>query len=93
MEIQKIPSALSAEISTNKGQQAPTQAGAAVVTTAPKQATISKDWQLLEKSQNALHALDDIDTDKVSALRESLKNGSFELDLEKIAEQMLNQHG
>jgi negative regulator of flagellin synthesis FlgM len=93
MEIQKIPSAISTEINTNKGQQAPTQAGTPVVTAVAKQASISKDWQLLEKSQTALHALDDIDTDKVSALRESLKNGSFELDLEKIAEQMLNQHG
>ncbi|MBB1268382.1 flagellar biosynthesis anti-sigma factor FlgM [Shewanella sp. SR44-3] len=93
MEIQKIHSALSAEIGSNKGKQAPAQAQSSVVTAAPKQATISKDWQLLEKSHDALQALDDVDTDKVNALRESLKSGAFKLDLEQIAEKMLNQHG
>lgn len=102
MEIQKIHNPISSDaISTNSisselraSQQKSSQMAQADVTAhAPKQASISQDWQLLEKSQLALQALDDVDTDKVNALREAIKNGDFNLDLAQIADKMIKQHG
>lgn len=92
MEIQKIHSAINAEIgvSKRKTDQVPQ---AEVATPAQKPASISQDWQLLEKSHLALQQLADVDTDKVNALRASIANGSFTLDLAEIAEKMLKQHG
>ncbi|QDE30285.1 flagellar biosynthesis anti-sigma factor FlgM [Shewanella polaris] len=96
MEIQKIHStintdSISTEVRANKHKNNQTTQ-TETATPAPKQG-ISQYWQLLEKSQVALQMLDDVDTDKVNALRDAIKNGDFNLDLAQIAEKMIKQHG
>jgi negative regulator of flagellin synthesis FlgM len=100
MEIQKIHSTISTDsISTevrahkHKNNQTLQTLQTEVVTSAPKQTSISQDWQLLEKSQVALQSLDDVDTNKVNALRDAINNGDFNLDLAQVAEKMMKQHG
>lgn len=95
MEINKINSAIGAEIGAKKSNvnaQA-TPAPQSAATPLPAQLSISQDWQSLEQSQQALQQLDDMDHDKIAALRQSLQDGSFSLDLDLIADKMLNQHG
>ncbi|KVW99801.1 flagellar biosynthesis anti-sigma factor FlgM [Shewanella frigidimarina] len=97
MEIQKIHStistdSISTEVRAHKHKNNQTLQ-TEVVTSAPKQTSISQDWQLLEKSQVALQSLDDVDTNKVNALRDAINNGDFNLDLAQVAEKMMKQHG
>ncbi|QFU20481.1 flagellar biosynthesis anti-sigma factor FlgM [Shewanella eurypsychrophilus] len=94
MEIQKINSAISTEISTKKEQtQTPIQADKNERTEIPTQKTVSDDWQLMSRSQPELQQLDEVDQTKIDELRQSLKTGTFKLDLDAISEAMLQQHG
>lgn len=95
MEINKINSAIGAEIGAKKSNVNAQTAPAPEAATPPvsAQLSISQDWQSLEQSQQALQQLDDVDHDKIAALRQSLQDGSFSVDLDLIADKMLNQHG
>ncbi|MCE9686236.1 flagellar biosynthesis anti-sigma factor FlgM [Shewanella sp. AS16] len=90
MEIHKIGSTLSTEMTSGKSRaSAPPQE----ISHLPPQQVISQDWQLLEQSQQDLGQLADVDSAKVDALRQALKDGSFDLDLSAIADKMISQHG
>lgn len=95
MEISKINSTIGAEIGANKSNVTAQDTPKPQSTTrsVPAQLSISQDWQSLEQSQQELQQLDDVDLDKIAALRQSLQEGSFSLDLDLIADKMLNQHG
>ncbi|NRD72002.1 flagellar biosynthesis anti-sigma factor FlgM [Shewanella sp. VB17] len=93
MEIQKINGAISADISTKKEpvtSPKPTE-------TAPKlqlaHKSVSDDWKMLASSQQALQQMDDMDQTKMLEIRQSLRGGTFTLDIDAIAEAMLSQHG
>lgn len=96
MEINKINSALNAEVGSSLGQTAtkaelkPVESQVRQIAT-PK--AVSEDWELLARSQPQLEIMDDVDQAKVDALRQSLKDGTFDLDLAKVTEAMFNQHG
>lgn len=94
MEIQKINSAISTEINTKKGlvQQPVKQENADKPMTA-EQKVVSDDWQLLAGSQSALEQIDDVNQARVDEIRQSLKAGTFKLDLDAISDAMLQQHG
>ena len=53
---------------------------------------VSKDHQLIEDAKQELSTLPDFDMDKVASLRKSLKDGSFDLNLDKITDAILSQH-
>ncbi|WP_298774699.1 flagellar biosynthesis anti-sigma factor FlgM [uncultured Shewanella sp.] len=96
MEINKINSALNAEVGSSLGQTA-TKAELKPVENQVRQIAtpkaVSEDWELLARSQTQLEKMDDVDQAKVDALRQSLKDGTFDLDLGKVTEAMFNQHG
>lgn len=94
MEIQKINSAISTEIGTKKGQaQLPVQQDTVGKPVSIEQKVVSDDWQLLTGSQSELEQIEDIDQTKIDEIRQSLKAGTFKLDLGAISEAMLQQHG
>ncbi|MCL1124791.1 flagellar biosynthesis anti-sigma factor FlgM [Shewanella surugensis] len=96
MEINKINSALNAEVgasmsqTSTKAEPQPAQSQVKPIAT-PK--AVSDDWELLARSQPQLQQIDDVDQAKVDQLRQSLKDGTFDLNLGKVAEAMFNQHG
>ncbi|WP_299489609.1 flagellar biosynthesis anti-sigma factor FlgM [uncultured Shewanella sp.] len=96
MEINKINSALNAEVGASMGQTS-TKAEPKPVDNQVRQIAtpkaVSEDWELLARSQPQLQQIDGVDQAKVDALRQSLKDGTFDLDLGKITEAMINQHG
>lgn len=53
---------------------------------------VSNDHQLLENVKQELAKVPDVDEQKVSFIRNALKNGTFELDFDKISEAILAQH-
>ncbi|MFT5787985.1 MAG: negative regulator of flagellin synthesis FlgM [Shewanella sp.] len=95
MDISKISSMLNADMGMSKSK---TQSAVPVPekpAAAPIQAQqeVSEDCRLLEHTQNSLEQLPDFDLSRVEQLRQSLVDGSFELDLEQLAETMVQQHG
>lgn len=96
MEINKINSALNTEVgasmsnTSTKAEQQPVQSQVRQIAT-PK--AVSDDWELLAQTQPQLQQIDEVDQAKVDQLRQSLKDGTFDLDLGKTAEAMFNQHG
>ncbi len=91
MEINKLSSNFPASLATAKSPVNTPEGHAAPL---PKQReAISDDWQLLEQAEQELAGLSDVDMDKVNALRSALTEGRFELDLNDLAQSMLEQHG
>ncbi|RTR38294.1 flagellar biosynthesis anti-sigma factor FlgM [Shewanella canadensis] len=94
MEINKINSALSTEISTKKESATlPELKDKKPVSQALPQKAVSDDWHLLARSQTQLQQIEDVDRTKMAEIRQSLRDGSFELNLAAISESMLQQHG
>lgn len=95
MEINKINSTINAEMGTSKskthsaGQPLPTPVAGGI----KPQQEVSEDCRLIEYSQQRLEQLPDFDLAKVAEVRQSLIDGSFDLDLEKLTEAMVAQHG
>ncbi|MCL2915052.1 flagellar biosynthesis anti-sigma factor FlgM [Shewanella corallii] len=77
----------------NSQKSAAPQQAKAEVKTAGNEPAVSQDWRLLEQGHEELKSTSDFDADKVAALRQSLKDGSFDLDVGLIAGAMLRQHG
>ncbi|MBY5920014.1 flagellar biosynthesis anti-sigma factor FlgM [Ferrimonas balearica] len=91
MEINKLSSNFPASLAAQKSPISSPETSAAPL---PKQKdAISEDWQLLEQAEQELATLNDVDMDKVNALRSALSEGRFELDLNDLAQSMLEQHG
>ena len=94
MEINKINSALSTEISTRKESATlPELTDKKPVPQGLPQKAVSDDWHLLARSQPQLQQIEDVDRTKMADIRQSLRDGSFELNIEAISEAMLQQHG
>lgn len=92
MEISKVRGAISTQVATSKNN------GAVVQPLTPKVETyqasaVSHDCKLIEHAKAQLEQLPDIDTAKVAEIRQSLIDGSFDLDLDKLTDAMVQQHG
>ncbi|MDO6679622.1 MULTISPECIES: flagellar biosynthesis anti-sigma factor FlgM [unclassified Shewanella] len=96
MDINKISSPVTADMGTTKSKASNTPQPE-VAELKPRQMptpnAVSDDWQLIEKTQPQLAQVSDFDADKVAELRQALKEGSFSLDIAKIAEAMKQNHG
>ncbi|ABZ78785.1 conserved hypothetical protein [Shewanella halifaxensis HAW-EB4] len=95
MEINKINSTINAEMGTSKSK---TQGfiqplETPVFAEIKPQQEVSADCRLIEHSQQSLEQLPDFDLAKVAEVRQSLIDGSFELDIDKLADAMVLQHG
>lgn len=53
---------------------------------------VSSDHNLIKSAKKELSKIPDIDFEKVKALRKSLKDGTFDLDINKICDGILAQH-
>ncbi|PKG56089.1 flagellar biosynthesis anti-sigma factor FlgM [Shewanella sp. Choline-02u-19] len=95
MEISKVSSTISADMgmSKSKTQSAIPVPEKPVATPIKAQQEVSEDCRLLEHTKHSLEQLPDFDLSKVEQLRQSLVDGSFELNLEELAETMVQQHG
>ena len=95
MEINKINSTINAEMGTSKSKtQSLLQPQEIPVSAQIKpQQEVSADCRLIEHSQHRLEQLPDFDLAKVAEVRQSLIDGSFDLDLEKLTDAMVLQHG
>ncbi|MGI2258609.1 flagellar biosynthesis anti-sigma factor FlgM [Shewanella sp. GXUN23E] len=90
MEIRKTTTPAVTLVSGQK--PASTQVKQAESQPAKQQTAVSQDWHLLEQGHEQLKTTSDFDADKVAALRQSLKEGTFDLDVSQIASAMLRQH-
>ncbi|BDM62725.1 hypothetical protein NFHSH190041_01770 [Shewanella sp. NFH-SH190041] len=61
--------------------------------TAASEQSVSHDWHMLEQAHDDLKQTSDFDAEKVAAIRQSLRDGSFDLDIGAISQAMLRQHG
>ncbi|MBQ4890134.1 flagellar biosynthesis anti-sigma factor FlgM [Shewanella sp. UCD-FRSSP16_17] len=96
MDINKISSAVTADMGTTKSKSNTSQQHEVAelkTRKMPVQSTVSDDWKLIEKNQPNLADMDDFDAAKVAELRQALQNGTFSLDVKKIAEAMKQNHG
>ncbi|MEC4725919.1 flagellar biosynthesis anti-sigma factor FlgM [Shewanella sp. D64] len=93
MEIQKINSAISADIGTRKGAVKTPDSPEKVQILQPEQKVVSDDCKLLASSLEELEQIEDVDQAKMLEIRQSLRDGSFKLDIDVISEAMLKQHG
>lgn len=73
------------------GKDAPAQAEAPPAKGGKDQVVISEQAQGLRKLQASIGDLPDTDSNRVSALRQAIADGKFEINAERIAENMLNQ--
>lgn len=55
--------------------------------------SVSCEHRLLDDIKQELSKVPDFDAEKVSFIKNALKNGTFELDIDKISEAILEQHG
>ncbi len=95
MEINKINSTINTEMGTNRSKTysfiQPQETPAAVVK--KPQAEVSEDCKLIANNQPELEQLPDVDLKKVAEIRQSLMDGSFDLDINKMVDAMVQQHG
>ncbi|MBM7072865.1 flagellar biosynthesis anti-sigma factor FlgM [Shewanella sp. 202IG2-18] len=64
-----------------------------VITSESDPAKISRDFEVLSQAQQQLSSIAEVNLEKVAAVQQSIKDRSFSIDLEKIAESMSKQHG
>ncbi|WP_028108947.1 flagellar biosynthesis anti-sigma factor FlgM [Ferrimonas futtsuensis] len=55
--------------------------------------SVSQQWQQLNQASKELDELDSVDRNKVAALQAELSTEGYPIDLNRIAEAMLEQHG
>ncbi|ABV85406.1 flagellar biosynthesis anti-sigma factor FlgM [Shewanella pealeana] len=94
MEINKVNSTVNTEMGTNRSKTfslVQPQEPQAVVK--KPQAEVSDDCKLIAHNQPQLEQLADVDLDKVAQIRQSLIDGSFEIDIDKMVDAMVQQHG
>ncbi|MBY5991984.1 flagellar biosynthesis anti-sigma factor FlgM [Ferrimonas balearica] len=91
MEINKLSANYPTNLSAEKKPVAPAEARP--VSPQASKESISGDWQLLEQAEQELATIDEVDMDKVNALRAALSEGRFDLNLADLAQSMLEQHG
>lgn len=64
-----------------------------VITSESTPAKISHDFEVLSQAQQQLSSIAEVNLEKVAAVQQSIKGGSFSIDLEQIADAMSKQHG
>ena len=92
MEISKLNSTIHTELAMSKSKTPVIPLAEASAVIKPQQ-EVSDDCRLIESAQPQLEQLPDFDLGKVAQIRQSLIDGSFELNLEQLAETMVQQHG
>ncbi|MGS0682051.1 flagellar biosynthesis anti-sigma factor FlgM [Shewanella sp. 125m-7] len=95
MEINKINSTINTEMGTSRSKThsfSQPQQPQTVVVKKP-QAEVSDDCKLIAHNQPQLEQLPDVDQEKVAEIRQSLIDGSFEIDIAKMVDAMVQQHG
>lgn len=95
MEINKINSTINTEMGTSRSKTSSfvlPQETQAVVAQKP-QAEVSDDCKLIAHNQPQLAEMDDVDLDKVAEIRQSLIDGSFDIDIEQMVDAIVQQHG
>ncbi|BDY05683.1 flagellar biosynthesis anti-sigma factor FlgM [Ferrimonas sp. YFM] len=55
--------------------------------------SVSQEWQQLNQASKELDEMDSVDRNKVAALQAELSTEGYPIDLELIAEAMLEEHG
>ncbi|GIU14757.1 MULTISPECIES: flagellar biosynthesis anti-sigma factor FlgM [unclassified Shewanella] len=95
MEINKVNSTINTEMGTNRSKTFSLVQPQEPQTVAAKkpQAEVSDDCKLIAHNQPQLEQLPDVDLDKVAQIRQSLIDGSFEVDIAKMVDAMVQQHG
>lgn len=93
MEINKAYNTRIAELNNEKAPLKPAAPEKVTTVKANQAINISSDWQLVENGLEKLQQVNDVDLAKVQALRESLQQGNFKIDLSQVSEKMINQHG
>ncbi len=68
------------------------ESGSAAVTETDT-AKISQDFEILSQARRALSTISEVNSQRVAEVRQSVTEGSFNLDLERVAEAMFRQHG
>ncbi|MAZ88287.1 MAG: flagellar biosynthesis anti-sigma factor FlgM [Cellvibrionaceae bacterium] len=59
--------------------------------TAKPEVSLSSQAQTLNRLESNIQAADDVDSDRVAAIQKAIADGSFEINAERIAENMLSQ--
>ena len=93
MEINKINSAMSTEMGTSKSSKGTVQPLKPSSNVAKAAAVVSDDCKLIDHAKSRLAQLPDVDMVKVAEVRQSLIEGNFDLNLDKVADAMVLQHG
>ena len=93
MEISKFnqPSPVTTA-TTNTAKTAVNPESTPASVTQTNQAKISHDFAVLSQAQQALNDIPEVDLERVAQVQQSIKDGSFSIDLEQIAEVMSQQH-
>ncbi|WP_281171335.1 flagellar biosynthesis anti-sigma factor FlgM [Ferrimonas kyonanensis] len=55
--------------------------------------TVSQEWQQLNQASKELDEMDSVDYNKVAQLQAELATEGYPIDLDRIAEAMLEEHG
>ncbi|WP_417347623.1 flagellar biosynthesis anti-sigma factor FlgM [Ferrimonas sp.] len=55
--------------------------------------SVSQQWQQLNQASKELDEMDSVDRNKIAALQAELSTEGYPIDLEQIAEAMLEEHG
>ncbi|TKB47789.1 flagellar biosynthesis anti-sigma factor FlgM [Ferrimonas sediminicola] len=55
--------------------------------------SVSQEWQQLNQASKELDEMDSIDRNRIAALQAELSTEGYPIDLERIAEAMLEEHG
>lgn len=80
----------SSAVSTT-GKKEQTSSSAVEVEKNKDNVVLSEGAQRLNRLQANINSLPDVDVERVAALREAIANGKFEINADRIAENMLNQ--
>ena len=79
----------SAAVSTGKKDQAPSSAVEAK--TSKDNVVLSEGAQRLNRLEANIASLPDVDSERVAAIKDAIASGRFEINAQRIAENMLNQ--
>lgn len=93
MEINKINSTINTEMGTNKSNRGAVQPLKVSAEVAAATAVVSDDCKLIAHGKSRLEQLPDVDMAKVAEVRQSLIDGSFDLNIDKLTDAMVLQHG
>jgi len=77
--------------SANTGTDAKSAPAKAATTGGPDNVSLSQEAQTLARLEAKINAAGDLDNDRVTAIKQAIAEGSFEVNAERIAGKMLDQ--